>query len=121
MIEKKTTRGEAAAREMVHRLEEVMVRVGYTRDGRYAEQHTRRRTSNLIWRDGKILVGATEVDDLDAWGLLWLADRLPYLLDALENNSRHLADRLLEAVETLQALIDRIEDDPQPASQESEG
>jgi hypothetical protein len=138
MLEARVTRGEAAAKTMLHRLEEAMVRCGYLRDGIYNsrnpnDSHLRQpRSTVLHWKGGKILLG-TGVNRIKGGGyepnplipvarmhghdLVRVASHLAPFLDALEGHARHLLKALEDATATIRSLIDRIEADPMPSDE----
>lgn len=131
LLEARVTRGEAQAREMLHRLEAALVRAGYTRDGRYSKRWPRPLKGKsiygatvLYWEGGKLYYGSYgrpqkgSVDELSTYELLFVAEHLIYLVDALEENTRHLHSRLVKALDDLDAFIKRIEAEPRPTEGE---
>lgn len=145
LLEARLTRGESEAQKMVCALADAMVRCGYTRDGVYNSRLAnysgkRERATVIIWRNGKILLGrglkkerdgtpertkhgAFVPNDPDhprnwsAHDLINVAHHLAPFLDALENNVRWQVEQLEKAVETIQAVLDRVEADPRPSDE----
>jgi len=139
LLAAKLVKGEQAARALLHQLEDAMVRCGYTRDGVYnsrtagwsSKQHG--RCTVIIWEGGKILLSQGLVKDkgnvkrpfernrpltvsaMNAHHLIQVAGNLAPFLDALENNTRFQVEALEAAAETIRALLERVERNPQPS------
>ncbi len=120
-------------------LEVALVRCGYVRDAIYNSRFAgfsgrKEKPTIMHWVGGKILLGARGKDNdsrigyefitlsvgkLDAKQLVHVALHLSSFVDALEGNSRHLLTDLERACERVQALIDRVSEDPQPSASPS--
>jgi len=138
LLEARMDRAATRARTMLRNLEKAMYAVGYHRDGHYfvkgaPKTNTKGKKSDrafwvtsLRWKveqgRGRLLFrrrGMQDpcgIDKMDARALLFAAENLRNLLDTLEQNTRHMADALIQAVDTVQAMINRIEADPRPTA-----
>lgn len=145
LLEAKVRAGEKEARRLLRTLERALVRCGYVRDGIYNSRQAgvtgrHERAVVLLWRDGKILLGrglARHPDGnlvkrkdggheanppasstgMSAGDLVTVAHHLAPFVDALEGHSRHLAEALGRACETIQAMLDTVERSPLPSDE----
>ncbi len=124
VLEARIVGAENQAKRMLHRLETVLVRCGYTRDGFYKVRLSKRRYNPaILWREGKLSVarGADHdpavVREMTTQELIFVGQHLSGFLDALEEGSRWTLRELERACERTKELIDGIEADPQPAKE----
>jgi hypothetical protein len=134
-MESAITTNTQKARELLHALERALVRCGHVRDTIYnshVANFTSRRERGVVlyWTKGCILWGSgllpkergepprerprISVDDMDAGQILRVAQHLSPFVDHLEGHTRHLCARLMEAVNILEAMVEKIQDDPHP-------
>jgi len=144
ILEARLERCEVKAREMLHRLEEALVRCGYLRDGTYSNRRAdgpqQPYSCTILWRDGKIALGRglqkkytgklvrdsrgrpvpeapLPVDEMTSRDLIRVAHNLAPFFDSLENGVRHQIRELERAAEIVRAFLERIEADPQPSDE----
>lgn len=129
-IEGQIVAKEQEARALLHQLEHVLVACGYTRGSTYNShihgldayrKPPRGRATVICWWDRTLSFGVGEgkqpipIDDMNTRQLLAVADHLAPFLDHLENNSRHVLEKLTEAERSLREFIDNIKRDSRPA------
>lgn len=137
LLEASLRQQEHASREMLKSLEKALVRCGYTSDYAYNSRTLRCWEGShilLYWKGGKILLGQGStkkreegkkpsytrneplpVKNMSGRDLLRVASHLVPFVDALESSVRHQIRALQDAMATIQSLIDRVEEDPQPS------